>query len=129
MRKYISCLLVTYSHVLNQSYIVQEISIFGDIMTDVFNTFFKSSHLSNQNRTPYFWNTLHKHSIYTSIALNLLHNSKISLIIVMLTEIIFLSPIKISFISVTVTFSLIRVPILRRVSINRIYRLSLKFLS
>ena len=60
------------------------------------------------------------------MAPKLFHNSNIPLIVVLL-PVIFFSPIKTSSVSVTETYSLIRVPIFRRVSSNIIPHSSLQF--
>ena len=57
----------------------------------------------------------------------LLHNSNISLIVVLIPEVISLSPMNTSSVSVTVTCLLIRVTILQRVSTNSISHSYLKF--
>ena len=87
---------------------------------------FKKSYLSKRNPTRYFWKNLHTNSRYTRMAPKLLQNIKISSIIALIPEIGFLSSMKTSSISITVTCSLIRVPILRRVYINIISHSSLK---
>ena len=123
----LSRLLVISSHWLDQTSIVQDnlhLQWCRDQRIPLF--LIKRSHLSNQNITRYFWNSLHTHSGYTGMDSKLLNNSKISSIILMLPEIRFLSPIKTSSVFVTVTCSLARVTILKRVSINIIPHLYLK---
>ena len=87
---------------------------------------FKKSYLSRRKLKCYFWNNWHTHSIYTRMDSKFQQYIKISSMIVLLPEISFLSPKKTLSVSITVTYSLKRVPIFRRVSINSISNLSLK---
>ena len=63
------------------------------VMIDIFNPGFQNSHLSRQNDTLYFWNTLHTYSKYTNVNSLMSHQIRISSIIVLLPNTSGLPPI------------------------------------
>ena len=119
---------VTSSHWLYKHLLCRTISIFHWHHEWRIQPFLLRGHICPTKCSHGILEKLHTNSRYTRMALKLLQNSKISSIIVLLADIIFLSTIKTSYVSVTVTCSLIRVLILRRVSINIIYHMHLKLI-